>query len=66
MLHKKRRCRVCNKQNLVGQQLLDAIARVILFYLMKISMPNETQCCNYTSFNIIERLHSIEKANICE
>ena len=66
MLHKKRRCRVCNMQNLVGQQLLDAIAGVILFYLMKTSMPSEAQDCDYTSFNNIERLHSIEKANICE
>jgi len=53
-------------QNLVGQQLLDAIVGVILFYLMKTSMPSEAQDCDYTSFNNIERLHSIEKANICE
>ena len=57
MLHKNRRCRVCNKQNLVGQQLLDAIARVILFYLMKTSVAKEAQGCAYTSFNNIERLH---------
>ena len=57
MLITKRCYQVCNKQNLVGQQLLDAIARVILFYLMKTSMPNEAQGCNYTSFNNIERLH---------
>ena len=61
-----RRYQVCNMQNLVGQQLLDAIVGVILFYLMKTSMPKEAQGCNYTSFNNIERLHSIEKANICE
>ena len=66
MLHKKRRCRVCYMQNLAGQQLLDAIVGVILFYLMKTSMPNEAQDCAYTFFNNIERLHSIEKANICE
>lgn len=66
MLHKKRRCRVCHMQNLVGQLLLNAIVGVILFYLMKTSMPNEVQGCDYTSFNNIERLHSIEKANICE
>lgn len=66
MLHKNRRCRVCYMQNLVGQQLLDAIVGVILFYLMKTSMPSEAQDCDYTSFNNIERLHSIEKANICE
>jgi hypothetical protein len=52
--------------NLVGQQLLNAIVGVFLFYLMKTSMPNEAQDCAYTSFNNIERLHSIEKANICE
>ena len=57
MLIKKRRYQVCNMQNLVGQQLLDAIAGVILFYLMKTSMPKEAQGCNYTSFNNIERLH---------
>ena len=66
MLHKKRRCRVCHMQNLVGQLLLNAIAGVILFYLMKTSMPSEAQDCDYTSFNNIERLHSIEKANLCE
>jgi hypothetical protein len=38
--------------NLAGQQLLDAIVGVILFYLMKTSMPNEAQGCAYTSFNI--------------
>jgi hypothetical protein len=43
--------------NLACQQLLDAIAGVILFYLMKTSVPNEAQGCNYTSFNNIERLH---------
>ncbi len=53
-------------QNLVGQLLLDALATVILFHLMKTSMPNEVQGCDYTSFNNIERQHSIEKANICE
>ena len=53
-------------QNLAGQLLLNAIAGVILFYLMKTSMPSEAQDCVYTSFNNIERLHSIEKANICE
>jgi hypothetical protein len=53
-------------QNLVGQLLLDALATVILFYLMKTSMPSEAQDCDYTSFNNIERQHSIEKANICE
>jgi len=53
-------------QNLVGQLLLDALATVILFHLMKTSMPNEAQGCDYTSFNYIERQHSIEKANICE
>ena len=52
MLHKKRRCRVCHMQNLVGQLLLNAIAGVILFYLMKTSMPNKAQDCAYTSFNI--------------
>ena len=52
MLHKKRRCRVCNMQNVIGQQLLDAIAGVILFYLMKTSMPSEAQDCAYTSSNI--------------
>ena len=66
MFHKKRRCRVCYMHNLAGQQLLDAIAGVILFYLMKTSMPSEAQGCAYTSFNYIKRLHSIEKANICE
>lgn len=66
MLHKNRRCRVCHMQNLVGQLLLDALATVILFHLMKTSMPNEVQGCDYTSFNNIERQHSIEKANICE
>ena len=67
MLHKNRRCRVCHMQNLVGQQLLDAIVGVILFYLMKTSMPNKAQDCAYTSFNYIKkRQHSIEKANICE
>ena len=66
MLHEKRRCRVCYMQNLAGQQLLDAIVGVILFYLMKTSMPNEAQDCAYTSFNYIERPHSIEKADICE
>ena len=66
MLHKNRRCRVCYMHNLAGQQLLDAIAGVILFYLMKTSVANEAQDCAYTSFNNIERLHSIEKANICE
>ncbi len=53
-------------QNLAGQLLLDAIAGVILFYLMKTSMPNEAQDCADTSFNYIKRLHSIEKANICK
>ncbi len=54
-------------QNIVGQQLLDAIVGVILFYLMKTSMPNKAQDCAYTSFNYIKkRQHSIEKANICE
>ena len=53
-------------QNLAGQQLLNALATVILFYLMKVSVANEAQDCAYTSFNNIERLHSIEKANICE
>ena len=66
MLHKKRRCRVCYMQNLVGQLLLNAFAGVILFHLMKTSVANEAQDCAYTSFNNIERLHSIEKANICE
>ena len=59
MLHEKRRCRVCYMQNLAGQQLLDAIVGVILFYLMKTSMPNEAQDCAYTSFNYIERLHHL-------
>ncbi len=53
-------------QNLVGQLLLNAIVGVILFYLMKTSMPNEAQDYAYTSFNYIKRLHSIEKANICK
>ena len=66
MLHKNRRCRVCYMQNIVGQQLLDAIVGVILFYLMKTSMPSEAQDCAYTSFNNIEKQHSIEKANLCE
>ena len=52
MLHKNRRCRVCYMQNLVGQLLLNAIAGVILFYLMNTIMPNEAQDCAYTSFNI--------------
>ena len=46
-------------QNVIGQQLLDAIVGVILFYLMKTSMPNEAQDCAYTSFNYIERLHHL-------
>ena len=66
MLHKNRRCRVCYMQDLVGQLLLDTLATVILFHLMKASVANEAQDCAYTSFNNIERLHSIEKANICE
>ena len=66
MLIKKRRYQVCNMQNLVGQQLLDAIMGVILFYLIKTSMPSEAQDCAYTSFNYIKRLHSIEKANLCK
>lgn len=53
-------------QNLVGQLLLDTLATVILFHLMKASVANEAQDYAYTSFNNIERLHSIEKANICE
>ena len=53
-------------QNLVGQLLLDALATVILFHLMKTSVANEAQDCAYTSFNYIERPHSIEKADICE
>jgi hypothetical protein len=44
-------------QNLAGQQLLDAIVGVILFYLMKTSVAKEAQGCNYTYFNNIERLH---------
>jgi hypothetical protein len=39
-------------QNLVGQLLLNAIAGVILFYLIKISVAKEAQGCAYTSFNI--------------
>lgn len=66
MLHKNRRCRVCHMQNLAGQQLLNALATVILFYLMKVSVANEALDFAYTSFNNIERLHSIEKANICK
>ncbi len=46
-------------QNVIGQQLLDAIAGVILFYLMKTSVANEAQDCAYTSFNYIERLHHL-------
>ena len=59
MLHKNRRCRVCHMQNLVGQLLLDALATVILFHLMKTSGANEAQDCDYTSFNNIEKQHHL-------